>query len=226
MATRVPAQAERPSGIHRQAGNGFMGRSRDVQGESETAERGRDSDSEHAVELSAEQWLIHRTEIVHYVSHLLDGDIHAAEDVAQEATIRLWHHPEVHKPGRSLTPWLRTVARNIVVDRYRRVRARPSEVNLATELDLEGPQATVSNVLDGHRAFEAIESEMVVNDMLSCLSPKHRAAVVAVYVQGHNVNEVATMLGIPAGTVKSRCHKAIRQLRQVFRVDAESGLPA
>ncbi|MFB7897603.1 sigma-70 family RNA polymerase sigma factor [Streptomyces xiamenensis] len=226
MATRPPAQAQRSSDVHRQAGSIFIKRSRDVPRDSEIAERGQDSDPEGAAELSAEQWLIHRAEIVHYVRHLLDGDIHAAEDVAQETAIRLWLHPEVLKSGRSLRPWLRTVARNIVVDRHRRVRARPTEVNLATELDVEGPQATASNVLDGHRAFETIESETVVADMLSCLSPKHRAAVLAVYVQGHHVNDVATMLGIPPGTVKSRCHKAIRQLQQVFRVEAKSPMAA
>ncbi|GGZ64403.1 sigma-70 family RNA polymerase sigma factor [Streptomyces bluensis] len=223
MATRPPAQAEKSSDVHHQAGNSLTAKSCDAQGEAEIAEQGQESDPEHTVELSAEQWLIHRAEIVHYVSHLLDGDIHTAEDVAQETTLRLWQHPEVHKPGRSLTPWLRKVARNIVVDRHRRVRARPSEVNLATELDLEGPQATVNTALDGHRAFEAIESEAVVNDMLSCLSPKHRAAVVAVYIQGHIVNDVATMLGIPPGTVKSRCHNAIQQLQKVLHVDTESG---
>lgn len=225
MATRSTAQAERSSDTHRRAGNGFT-RRHDAQGESETAGQGRESGPEGAVELSAEQWLSHRAEIVHYVSHLLGGDIHTAEDVAQETTIRLWHHPEVHKPGRSLTPWLRTVARNIVVDRHRRVRARPSEVNLGGELDQEAPQAAVSTAPDGHLAFEAVESEMVVDDMLACLSPKHRAAVLAVYVQGHNVNEVAAMLGVPPGTVKSRCHKAIRQLRQAFHADADSGLAA
>ncbi|MFD7509917.1 sigma-70 family RNA polymerase sigma factor [Streptomyces sp. NPDC059853] len=226
MATRPPVQAERHSDGHRKAGTVFLRRPRDVRRDSGIAEPGREPGPGSSVQLSSEQWLVHRAEIVQYVRHLLDGDLHTAEDVAQETAIRLWLHPEVLESGRSLTPWLRTVARNIVVDRHRRVRARPAEVNLATELDMEGPQATVSNVLDGHRAFEAIESETVVEDMLSCLSPKHRAAVLAVYVQGHHVNEVAAMLGIPPGTVKSRCHKAIRQLQQVFRVGETSRMAA
>lgn len=203
-----------------------VGRTSDVRGESEIAEHDQEFDLGRTVGLSAEQWLIHRAEIVHYVSHLLDGDIHTAEDVAQETTLRLWQHPEVHKPGRSLTPWLRKVARNIVVDRHRRVRARPTEVNLATELDVEGPQTTVNSVHDGHRAFEDIESAAVVADMLSSLSAKHRAAVVAVYVQGRTVNDVARMLGIPPGTVKSRCRNAIAQLQKLFRAEDHCGAGA
>ncbi|MEV1046289.1 sigma-70 family RNA polymerase sigma factor [Streptomyces sp. NPDC049916] len=191
-----------------------------------SGERNGEPHPRDAVALSRQQWLAHRTEILHYTSSLLGGDIHTAEDITQETAIRLWLHPDAHKPGRSLSPWLRTVARRILVDRHRRVRSRPAEVALATELDLEAPQATVSGLLDGHRAFEAVESQMIVDDMLACLSPKHRDAVVAVYVQGHNVKDVAVMLGIPVGTVKSRCHTAIRQLREAFRADPACCLTA
>ena len=87
----------------------------------------------------AEEWARHYGDIVRYATHLLSGDTHAAEDVAQETAIRLWQHTEVLHDGQPLGGWLRRVAHNIVVDRVRRRSARPTEVALAPGVDSAGP---------------------------------------------------------------------------------------
>jgi RNA polymerase sigma-70 factor (ECF subfamily) len=150
----------------------------------------------------AERWPDHYYDLVRYARHLLSGDTHGAEDVAQETAIRLWQHPEVLADGEPLIGWLRTVARNIVLDRSRRRRARPTEVAMTTLADRPGPDE-----------FDDVEARSAVDIALSVLSPRHRAVVLEVYVRDRPVAEVAGELGIPVGTVKSRCHEALRRLR-------------
>ena len=53
---------------------------------------------------------------------------------------------------------------------------------------------------------------VVVTDALRSLSPEHRAVLVETYYRGRSVAEAATVLGIPPGTVKSRCYYALRAL--------------
>ena len=149
-----------------------------------------------------EQWTSHHAELVRYATYLLSGDVHAAEDVAQETAIRLWQHPEVLDDSLPLRSWLRTVARNVVIDRSRRRNARPPEVALSPGVDAVSADE-----------FDDVDSEAAVATMLAGLSPRHRAVVYEVYVRDRPVVDVAADLGIPAGTVKSRCHTALHQLR-------------
>lgn len=138
-----------------------------------------------------------------YVLRLVAGDRQRAEDVVQETLLRAWRHPEALDPERgSVRPWLRTVAKNIVVDEERSRRARPREV--------------------GERALSAVASDdgldrrmlaWEVVEALHELSADHRAALVETYFRGRSVAEAAEVLGVPPGTVKSRTYYALRALR-------------
>jgi RNA polymerase sigma factor (sigma-70 family) len=72
----------------------------------------------------------HGQALFSYAMRLLDGDRHQAEDIVQETLLRAWRHPEALQVGRGdVRPWLWTVARRLVVDRFRARRVRPSEVS-------------------------------------------------------------------------------------------------
>ncbi|MER6910541.1 sigma-70 family RNA polymerase sigma factor [Streptomyces sp. NPDC000594] len=136
----------------------------------------------------------------------LTGDRAAAEDIVQETLIRAWRHQEKLTNGRgSIRGWLLTVARNIVTDRSRARAVRPAEV-------AESP--TKVPVAQDHA--EAVVDSMVVMEALDRLSADHREVLVEIYFQGRTVSETASVLGIPAGTVKSRSHYALRQLRELY----------
>ncbi len=97
------------------------------------------------------------------------------------------------------------MARNIVTDRYRARAARPTEV---AESPSNGP------VEQDHA--EAVVDSMVVMEALDQLSPDHREVLKEIYFQGRTVAEAAQALGIPAGTVKSRSHYALKALRELY----------
>jgi RNA polymerase sigma-70 factor, ECF subfamily len=158
------------------------------------------------------QWLYdaYAAPLVAYVTGLT-SDPHAAEDVVQEAMLRAWRHADTLSPDRgSLWGWLSRVAHNIVVDRGRARRARPAEV-------AESAVSVAASQAPDHA--EEIASWVAMSDALRRLSPDHRAVLYQVYYLDRTAAMAAAELGIPVGTVKSRLHKAIRQLRVALAQD-------
>jgi RNA polymerase sigma-70 factor (ECF subfamily) len=131
----------------------------------------------------------------------LTGDRARAEDVVQETMLRAWRHG-VQDDGRgSARAWLYTVARNLVVDDARSARSRHEAV---TDEPPERPQADrVDRMLDS----------LLVTDALAAIGADHRTVVVKAYFGRLTVAEIASDLGIPVGTVKSRLHYGLRALR-------------
>jgi RNA polymerase sigma-70 factor (ECF subfamily) len=138
----------------------------------------------------------------------LTGDPVAAEDVLQETLLRAWKHPDalVSTKG-SVRVWLFTLARNLVIDRARARAVRPQEVP-----EVAG-EATGLGASHRDHAEDVVDA-MMINDALQTLQPSHRDVLVQIYFHGRTVTETARVLGIPAGTVKSRSFNALRALRQ------------
>jgi RNA polymerase sigma-70 factor, ECF subfamily len=152
---------------------------------------------------SASTWLrSHRLPLVGYVLPLVNGDVQAAEDVVQETMLRGWQHAGELNPEHA-GAWLHAVAHNIAISAYhRRRRSRPPEVPL--------DENTVPVTDDGlDRMFNA----WLVAKALNSISPGHRAVIVELFYQRRPVAEVAALLGIPEGTVRSRCFYGLRALR-------------
>lgn len=156
----------------------------------------------------------HGAALVAYVRRL--GANHQdAEDVVQETMVRAWRNAAtLDTSGTSIRGWLHTVARRVLIDRVR--------VRSATPAGMEPPGAESS--VDDHQSV--VVERITVLDALARLSPEHRTAVVEVYYRGRTVDSVAASLGVPAGTIKSRLHYGLRNLRAIFESDhaaAEGG---
>ncbi|MER7082926.1 RNA polymerase sigma-70 factor, ECF subfamily [Saccharopolyspora antimicrobica] len=142
-----------------------------------------------------------------YVTRLTNGDRFAAEDVVQETWVRAWRNLDrLTENLGSVRGWLLRVAHNIAIDQHRSRRARPTEVGLP-EQDLEYAAVAPS-------ANDQVETKIVVRAMLETLSPAHRDTVLEVYYADRTAASAAKVLGVPAGTVKSRLHNALRTLRE------------
>lgn len=151
-----------------------------------------------------------------YVSRLLGGDRHKAEDIVQETLLRCWTKYGTNDSS-MLRPWLFTVARNLVIDGHRKALARPHEVDGAAWLEQDAVE------LDD---IERMLSAVIVTDALKALSLAHREVLYETYFLGKTVEEAAQSLGIPPGTVKSRIFYGLRALRLALEERGTTPPPA
>ncbi|WP_329459422.1 sigma-70 family RNA polymerase sigma factor [Streptomyces sp. NBC_01497] len=143
----------------------------------------------------------HTKALLSYAERLL-SDRHLAEDIVQETLIRAWHHTErLYSTEGSVRGWLLTVTRNLVIDRLRSAASRYETVG-----------ADNQDVTQRDHADAVLASVEAVG-LLRQLSAEHREVLVHTYLCGRTVQETAGILGVPVGTVKSRQHYALGNLR-------------
>ncbi|GID32248.1 sigma-70 family RNA polymerase sigma factor [Paractinoplanes brasiliensis] len=143
--------------------------------------------------------------LLHFLQGLLSSTaVHTAEDLVQETLLRAWRTIDsVPVEPESQRRWLFTVARRLAIDAYRKRQSRPTEVGLTgTE-----PGTATSE------AAETVIALLALRHAVNELSPAHRSVLRELHFEGRSFDQVATRLGIPVGTVKSRAHYAMRQLR-------------
>lgn len=116
----------------------------------------------------------------------------AAEDIAQEALLRLWKSRDRIDWNRPVLPWLLVVARRLATDRFRQLRRQVGR-----------PTVTDMMVDDGMRA-----KWLDVRSAFATLTPRERTAIVSVTILGLSPTEVAAVLGINPGAVRSAISRA------------------
>jgi RNA polymerase sigma-70 factor (sigma-E family) len=133
---------------------------------------------------------------------LLTSDRHAAEDVYQETLHRLFvHWSRVDNPR----GFCRQVMHNLVIDLARARQRRPRELELHDNYDGKDPQSC--------DPASAAELRPTVLAALDTLTVHQRAIVVLRYFEDRSQDEVAELLGVSPGTVKSTASRAVAQLR-------------
>ena len=136
------------------------------------------------------------------------ADPQVAEEIVQDTFVRAWRAMDRFDPSRGeIGGWLFSIARNLVVDHFRRAGARPS-----TPMPEERLDRHETGTSDIDRAVEV----WLVADALSQLSNDHRQAIAEVHLRGSSIAEAAERLGVPPGTVKSRVYYGLRALRLVL----------
>jgi RNA polymerase sigma-70 factor (ECF subfamily) len=136
------------------------------------------------------------------------GDRAAAEDVAQEAMIRVWRHAPVFDPRRgSVASWVLTITRNLAIDALRLRRA------VATDPDEFAASALRSNEHNPEDAAHRGDARQTVRAALAVLPEEQRRAVVLAAVYGRTALEISEAEGIPLGTAKTRIRTALIRLR-------------
>jgi RNA polymerase sigma-70 factor (ECF subfamily) len=147
----------------------------------------------------------HAKPLLAYVARIL-GDRHTAEDIVQETLIRAWHHSDrLCANDGSVRGWLLTVARNLAIDRIRSAYSRH-----------ESPGAEHPGTLQNDHA-DTVATSVDAGALLRHLSQDHQEVLVHIYLHDRTVQETARILGIPPGTVNSRQHYALHQLRNRIR---------
>ncbi|HEY1297544.1 MAG TPA: sigma-70 family RNA polymerase sigma factor [Chloroflexota bacterium] len=131
----------------------------------------------------------------------------AAEEVVQDAFLRIWRRAGDYDPVRAtFRGWLLSIAHHLSVDVLRRRRSRLSTFGRSLEARpsvLEEPR-TLDVGADPVAMAENAETRATVRDALSALPSAQRSAIELAYFGGLTQNEIAETTGIPLGTIKSR----------------------
>ena len=142
------------------------------------------------------------------LAYSMTNDAGVAEDVAQEAMIRVWRHAPVFDPRRgSVTSWVLTITRNLAIDALRLRRAVP------TDPDDFAAAAMVSLEHNPEDAVRRGDARETVTAALRVLPEEQRRAVVLAAVYGRTALEISESEGIPLGTAKTRIRTALMRLR-------------
>lgn len=137
-------------------------------------------------------------------AYLLTGDVSAAEDLAQEAVVRVFVRSRRHRWPDAPESYVRRAILSLYVDGYRRSRRwRDVEHLVAVPPHGDGPA-------------DAADTSADVRDALRALAPQERACVVLRYYDDLTVPRIAEHLGLSVGTVKRYLHNAVGKLETLL----------
>jgi RNA polymerase sigma-70 factor (ECF subfamily) len=150
------------------------------------------------------------------------GNADLAEDVFQNTFLQVYIKVGQYQPGRPVRPWLYTIATHQAVDALRRGGRRPAlSLEQAGEPGGDGEANGLAAALEGRDPgpFEAaaeIERGELVRAAVERLPDFLRQVLLLAYFQGLKYREIADVLDIPVGTVKSRLHAALVKLQEAW----------
>ncbi len=148
------------------------------------------------------------------------GDGSLAEDVFQNTFLQVYLKNGQYEAGRRVRPWLYTIATHQAVDAMRRTGRRQAvSLELARETTPDGEADSLAASLEGRDPcpFEAAagqEQAERVRAAVARLPDFLRQVLLLAYYQGLKYREVAEVMDIPVGTVKSRLHAALGKLQE------------
>jgi RNA polymerase sigma-70 factor (ECF subfamily) len=131
----------------------------------------------------------------------------ACDDLFQDAFIRIHNAARTYQPGRPLKPWIFTIVVNVVRTYYRRERVRQL-VRVTDEADKSTPSA--------EQTLEAAETGAVIALAMKALSFAEREVLLLSAVEQLEQKDIAEMLGMPVGTVKTHLHRARASLARAL----------
>jgi RNA polymerase sigma-70 factor (ECF subfamily) len=157
------------------------------------------------------------------------GDGNLADDVFQNTFLQLYTKIGQYEAGRPVRPWLYTIATHQAIDALRR-NGRHQAISLDQNRE-ELPDGEIRTLLElletrGPGPVERVQTEETreqVRESVDRLPEFLRQVVVLAYYQGLKYREIAEILGIPVGTVKSRLHAALVKLQEAWTASPSLG---
>jgi RNA polymerase sigma-70 factor (ECF subfamily) len=137
-----------------------------------------------------------------------------AEDLTQEILLRVYRNlPSYRKEAGSFKNWVLRVARNLLIDHYRRQRRSPQS---AGSEEMETMNIRDEQTLNPQQAFERGEASRFLLDGIQSLSFELREAVIMRDLEGMPYHEISDLLCVPEGTVKSRINRGRVELARIL----------
>ena len=141
-----------------------------------------------------------------------------AEDLAQETFVRVFQNIERFDTRFKFSSWIFKIANNLAIDSLR--RRDPASVSLDGSAHAENADQIESSRIDAvsedanpEQQLEARELGGAIEGAVGQLRPEYRTAILLRHVEGRPYEEIAEIMGVPLGTVKTYIHRARSELR-------------
>jgi RNA polymerase sigma-70 factor, ECF subfamily len=150
----------------------------------------------------------HRQRVYRFALRLV-GNSATAEDIVSDVFLELWRRAASFERRAQLSTWLLAVTRNKALSALRVRADQPLEEAMA--------EAIPDPAITAEESLQASEHSAIVRRCLERLSPAHREIIDLVYYHEKSVDEVATIVGVPAATVKTRMFYARKRLAELVQ---------
>ena len=148
-------------------------------------------------------------------------DRETAEDLAQETFVKVLNAIDSYRPEHKFSSWIFKIANNAAIDHLR--RREPDLLSLDGAPDAvsaERQEATALQVRDqGESPLDELEARELgshIETAIARLRPEYRACIMLRHVEGRAYEEIAAILDLPLGTVKTHIHRARAELRDML----------
>ena len=145
----------------------------------------------------------------------LSGSSEDARDILQDTFLRAYEKLAQFQGDSSFYTWVYRIGVNLALSGHRRRRSRP-ELHRVGDQRAARCEETADDSADADPTYplERAEREQIVEAALRQLGPEHRAVVILKDFDGRRYEEIAAILDVPIGTVRSRLHRARCELRE------------
>ena len=165
-----------------------------------------------ALEAAFQRTLARYQDKVYRLCCTLLRDPTAAEDAAQESLVRIWKAMGSYDGRASLSTWIYTITRNRCLTAIARRRELASLSNAAVEAEAEAQGQQL-----GAGVSEPQDMSATLRALVDGLPERYRRTLLLFYYEDRSVSEVASMLGMPEGTVKTSLFRARAALAEQLR---------
>ncbi len=166
--------------------------------------------------------LVHRYQNRLYNTVLrMIGNSEDAQDVVQEAFLHAYQSLASFKGDSLFFTWIYRIAINTAISLKRKQKSMISIDGHPDSGQLIDPLDSSESSRPGH-ALEMAEEEQSLRNALARLSPEHRTVLVLKDIEGHKYEEMAELLEVPIGTIRSRLHRARLELRELLQGEESS----
>jgi len=148
-------------------------------------------------------------------------DRETAEDLAQETFVKVLNAIDTYRPEHKFSSWIFKIANNTAIDQLRRKEL--DTLSLEGAPDAVTPERQAATALQigsgGESPLEEIEARELgaqIEAAIGKLRPEYRACIILRHVEGRPYEEIAEILGLPLGTVKTYIHRARGELRDLL----------
>jgi len=151
---------------------------------------------------------------IYNLGYRYTGRTDEAEDLTQEIFIKIYQNLKAFRPeAGNLLNWILKVSRNLIIDHYRQTRRFQ---HTAGSEEMETMNLSDEKLPDAHRLMEQSEASRFLRDGLQALSPELKEAVILRDLEGMAYQEIAQLLNVPEGTVKSRINRGRVELARLL----------